>query len=161
MAAPDSTGFVAPENQQPVGPWPDDILGRNYDMSGGSFGPFPHLPPAAPSTQQFWNQTLLQTRMSPGTGVRVPEYPALIPPTVAQEPKGPPIQGLQRGSWGLGSNGKENRLKHRLSAAARSSRCKHRTSLARSLTYFPSSSWLSVRDGRTGLRASWPPSGLE
>jgi hypothetical protein len=31
-------------------------------------------------------------------------------------------------TWGLGSNGTENRLKHRLSAAARSSRCKHRTS---------------------------------
>ena len=93
MAAPDNTGFVLPENQQPVGPWPDDILGRNYDMSGGSFGPFPNLPPAAPSTQQFWNQTLLQAPMSPGTGVRVPEYPALIPPTVAQEPEFPGIQG--------------------------------------------------------------------
>jgi transaldolase len=53
-------------------------------------------------------------------------------------------------SWGLGSNGTENRLKHRLSAAARSSRCKHRTSWRGPLHTFPRRAGLSFRDGRTG-----------
>src|SRR5208283_5756205 len=68
---------------------------------------------------------------------------------------------LSKLSWGLGSNGTENRLKHRLSAVARSSRCKHRTSWRGPLHTFPRPAGLTFRDGRTALPASWPPSGLE